>query len=94
MDAHFPTTGKEGLEGVAWSARFGTIGADAANMEPVGRGARQERSADFETQNRSFECKRFHESDRLDILGRSPIAANDNQLAWPLIAFPEDWWGA
>jgi hypothetical protein len=28
-----------------------------------------------------------------DILGRSLGAANDNQLAWPLIPFPEDWCG-
>jgi hypothetical protein len=25
-----------------------------------------------------------------DILGRSPGAANDNQLAWPFIPFPEN----
>jgi hypothetical protein len=29
-----------------------------------------------------------------DILGRTPTAANDNQLAWLFIAFPEDWWAA
>jgi len=29
----------------------------------------------------------------LEILGRPPIAANDNQLAWPFIPFPEDWCG-
>jgi hypothetical protein len=30
----------------------------------------------------------------LDILGRPPIAANDNHLTWPFIPFPEDWCGA
>jgi len=29
----------------------------------------------------------------LEILDRPPIAANDNQLAWPFIPFPEDWCG-
>jgi hypothetical protein len=29
-----------------------------------------------------------------DILARSPSVANDNRLAWPLIPFPEDWYGA
>ena len=29
----------------------------------------------------------------LDILDRPPIAANDNQLAWPFISFPVDWCG-
>jgi len=29
----------------------------------------------------------------LEILGRPPVVANDNQLAWPLIPFPQDWWG-
>jgi hypothetical protein len=28
------------------------------------------------------------------ILGRSPSVANDNRSAWPLIPFPEDWYGA
>jgi hypothetical protein len=28
-----------------------------------------------------------------DILRRLPGAANDNQLVWPFIAFPEDWCG-
>ena len=28
-----------------------------------------------------------------DILARSPSVANDNRLAWPLIPFPEDWYG-
>jgi hypothetical protein len=23
-----------------------------------------------------------------------PSAANDNQLVWPLIPFPENWWGS
>jgi hypothetical protein len=27
------------------------------------------------------------------LLGRLPGAANDNQLVWPLIPFPEDWCG-
>jgi hypothetical protein len=22
-----------------------------------------------------------------------PVAANDNQLAWPFLRFPEEWWG-
>jgi hypothetical protein len=30
----------------------------------------------------------------LDILGRPPIAANDKELVWPFIPFPEDWCGA
>jgi len=25
------------------------------------------------------------------LLGRLPGAANDNQLVWPLVPFPEDW---
>jgi hypothetical protein len=28
----------------------------------------------------------------LDILGHLSGAANDNELVWPLIPFPEDWW--
>ena len=27
-----------------------------------------------------------------DMPGRLSGAANDNQLVWPLIPFPEDWW--
>jgi hypothetical protein len=27
----------------------------------------------------------------LDMLGRLPGAANDHQLVWPLVPFPEDW---
>jgi hypothetical protein len=25
---------------------------------------------------------------------QQPMAANDNQLAWPFRPFPEEWWGS
>jgi hypothetical protein len=61
-----------------------TDGASRKSEAPVRQAARPD----------GHQPKYLIKREQQDILARSPSVANDNRLAWPLIPFPEDWYGA
>jgi hypothetical protein len=52
--------------------------------------------AHFECATNEVEFDRLLDAVRMAMapsFSQPPLAANDNQLVWPLIPFPEDWLG-